>query len=242
MKNCCLLLLDCPPLGSSVTLYYFSLLMKIALLGATGFVGTALLPEALTRGHQVTAIVRDPARLTTTSDRLTVEAGDVNDAARLARQLAGHDLVLSAYNAGWGHPDLYQAFLTGSRAIEQATAQAGVPRLLVIGGAGSLFIDGHQLVDSPPFPAEYKAGASAARDYLVELRQNTALDWTFFSPAIEMHPGIATGRTGHYRLGTENPVFNADGRSFLSVQDLAVTVLDEVEKHQFSRQRFTAAY
>lgn len=216
--------------------------MKIALLGATGFVGTALLAEALTRGHQVTAIVRDPAKLTTTHDQLTVETGDVNDTARLARQLAGHDLVLSAYNSGWGQADLYNAFLAGSRAIEAATAQAGVPRLLVIGGAGSLFIDGHQLVDGPQFPAEYKVGATAARDYLTELRQNTQLDWTFFSPAIEMHHGIDTGRTGHYRLGTENPVFNAEGRSFHSVQDLAVAVLDEVEKHQFSRQRFTAAY
>ena len=216
--------------------------MKIALLGATGFVGTALLAEALTRGHHVTAIVRDPARLTTTSDQLTAVIGDVNQPAELARQLAGHELVLSAYNAGWGRPDLYGAFLAGSRAIERATAQAGVPRLLVIGGAGSLFLDGQQLVDGEQFPAEYKAGARAARDYLTELRRNTTLNWTFFSPAIEMHPGIATGRTGHYRLGTENPVFNAGGRSFLSVQDLAVAVLDEVEKPQFSRQRFTAAY
>jgi len=216
--------------------------MKIALLGATGFVGTALLTEALTRSHHVTAIVRDPAALTTSSDLLTVEQGDVNQVAQLAQQLAGHDLVLSAYNPGWTHPDLYNAFLTGSRAIEQATAQAGVPRLVVIGGAGSLFIDGHQLVDGPQFPAEYQQGASAARDYLNELRENAQLDWTFFSPAIEMHPGIDTGRTGHYRLGTESPVFNADGRSFHSVQDLAVAVLDEVEQPQFSRQRFTAAY
>ena len=216
--------------------------MKIALLGATGFVGTALLTEALTRSHHVTAIVRDPAALTTSSDLLTVEQGDVNQVTQLAQQLAGHDLVLSAYNPGWTHPDLYNAFLTGSRAIEQATAQAGVPRLVVIGGAGSLFIDGHQLVDGPQFPAEYQQGASAARDYLNELRKNAQLDWTFFSPAIEMHPGIDTGRTGQYRLGTESPVFNADGRSFHSVQDLAVAVLDEVEQPQFSRQRFTAAY
>ena len=216
--------------------------MKLALLGATGFVGTALLHEALTRGHQVTAIVRDPAKLPADRDHLTAVAGDVNQPAPLAQLLAGHDLVLSAYNPGWGRPDLYTEFLAGSRAIEQATAQAGVPRLLVIGGAGSLFIDGHQLVDSPQFPAEYQAGASAARDYLGELRQNPALDWTFFSPAIEMHPGIDAGRTGQYRLGTESPVFNAEGRSFLSVQDLAVAVLDEVEKPQFSRQRFTAAY
>ena len=216
--------------------------MKIALIGATGFVGTALLTETLRRDHPVTAIVRDPAKLTTPHDRLTVVTGDVNQPDQLARQLAGHDLVLSAFNPGWTHPDLYNAFIAGSRTIEEATAQAGVPRLLVIGGAGSLFIDGHQLVDSPQFPAEYRQGATAARDYLNELQKNTHLDWTFFSPAIEMHPGITTGRTGQYRLGTESPVFDADGRSFHSVQDLAVAVLDEVETHQFGRRRFTAAY
>lgn len=109
--------------------------MTIAILGATGFVGTALLSEALTRGHHLTAIVRDPTKLTTYNDRLIVVAGDVNHPAQLARQLVGHDLVLSAFNPGWTPPDLYNAFLTGSRTIEQATAQAGVPRLLVIGGA-----------------------------------------------------------------------------------------------------------
>ncbi|GAA4493121.1 NAD(P)-dependent oxidoreductase [Hymenobacter ginsengisoli] len=216
--------------------------MKIALLGATGFVGAALLHEALTRGHHVTAIVRDPAKLTTTNDLLTVVTGDVNQPAQLAQQLTGHDLVLSAYNAGWGHPDLYTAFIAGSKAIEQATEQAGVPRLLVIGGGGSLFIDGHQIVDSTDFPAEYKAGATAARDYFNLVQQNQKLDWTVFSPALEMHQGIDTGRTGHYRLGTDSPVFSTQGRSVLSVEDLAVAVLDEVEKHQFRRQRFTAAY
>lgn len=216
--------------------------MNIALLGATGFVGTALLAEALSRGHHVTAVVRDPAKLPTPNDLLAVRTGDVDDPAQLAEQLAGHDLVLSAYNAGWGRPDLYDAFLAGSRAIARATAQAGVPRLVVIGGAGSLFVEGRQLVDGPQFPAEYKAGATAARDYLNELQQDTQLDWTFVSPAIEMHPGIDTGRTGRYRLGTDSPVFDADGRSMHSVQDLAVAVLDEVERHQFSRRRFTAAY
>jgi putative NADH-flavin reductase len=216
--------------------------MKIALLGATGFVGPKLLHEALSRGHQVTAIVRNPAKLTEKHENLTVVIGDVNDTAKLAGQLSGHDLVLNSFSAGWTNPNLYNDFLAGERAIEQATQQAGVARLFVIGGAGSLFIDGKQLVDGPEFPADYKAGATAARDYLNELKQNTQLDWTFFSPAIEMHQGITTGRTGHYRLGTENPVFNAEGRSIHSAEDLAVAVLDEVEKHQFSRQRFTAAY
>ena len=216
--------------------------MKIALLGATGFVGSRLLREALTRGHQITAIVRDPAKLTEQNDHLTVVTGDVNDVPQLAQQLAGHDVVLNAFSAGWTNPNLYDEFLAGSRHIEQATMQSGVPRLFAIGGAGSLFINGQQLVDGPEFPANIKPGALAARDYLNELKQNTKLDWTFFSPAIEMHQGIDTGRTGHYRLGTESPVFNAEGRSILSGEDLAVAVLDELEKPQYSRQRFTAAY
>ncbi|KAA9325881.1 NAD(P)-dependent oxidoreductase [Hymenobacter busanensis] len=216
--------------------------MNIALLGATGFVGSNLLREALQRGHQVTAIVRDPSKITEQPAGLTVVPGDVNQPAQLAEQLKGHDVVVNAFNAGWTNPNLYDDSLTGNRAIEKATEQAGVPRLVVIGGAGSLYIGDAQLVDGPQFPAEYKPGATAARDYLTELRKNDKLDWTFVSPAIEMHQGIDTGRTGQYRLGTENPVFNEQGRSILSGEDLAVAVLDEVEKHQFSRQRFTAAY
>ncbi|MCC3158945.1 NAD(P)-dependent oxidoreductase [Hymenobacter sp. 15J16-1T3B] len=216
--------------------------MNIALIGATGFVGSRLLREALQRGHQVTAIVRDPSKLAERPTNLTVVQGDVSQPEQLAEQLRGHDLVLNAFNAGWTNPNLYEDSLAGNRAIEKATEQAGVARLVVIGGAGSLYIGEQQLVDGPQFPAEYKPGATAARDYLTELRKNDKLDWTFVSPAIEMHQGITTGRTGQYRLGTENPVFNAEGRSIHSGEDLAVAVLDEVEKHQFSRQRFTAAY
>ncbi|WP_257873432.1 NAD(P)-dependent oxidoreductase [Hymenobacter sp. J193] len=149
---------------------------------------------------------------------------------------------MNSFNAGWANPNLYHDFLQGARDIEAATEKAGVPRLIAIGGAGSLYIDGQQLVDGPQFPAEYKAGATAARDYLNELKNNDTLDWTFVSPAIEMHPGISTGRTGHYRLGLESPVFNEEGRSILSGEDLAVAILDEVEQPKHSRQRFTAAY
>ncbi|RYU83245.1 NAD(P)-dependent oxidoreductase [Hymenobacter persicinus] len=216
--------------------------MKIALIGATGFVGSKLLTEALNRGHQVTAIVRDPAKLTAQNPNLTVVTGDVNKVDELAAQLAGHDVVINSFNAGWDNPNLYHDFLQGAKDVEAATEKSGVQRLIAIGGAGSLYIDGHQLVDGPQFPQEYKAGATAARDYLNLLKQNQTLDWTFVSPAIEMHQGIDTGRTGHYRLGLENPVFNAEGRSILSGEDLAVAIIDEAEQHRHSRQRFTAAY
>lgn len=217
--------------------------MKIALIGATGFVGTALLNEALERGHEVIAIARKPEKIEAKRLSYTAIKADAYNAGEVATAIAGSDIVVSAFNAGWTNPDLYNDFLRGSEAIQEGTRKAGVSRLLVIGGAGSLEVaPGLQLVDTPQFPAEYKAGATAARDYLNILKKETELDWTFFSPAIEMHHGITTGRTGNYRLGTDNPVFNEAKRSILSVEDLAIAVIDEVEKHQFSRKRFTAAY
>ncbi|WP_303311625.1 NAD(P)-dependent oxidoreductase [Hymenobacter sp. BT730] len=216
--------------------------MKIALIGATGFVGSHLLTEALSRGHEVTAIVRNPSKLSVQHENLRVAVGDVNKVEEFAQQLTGHDVVVSSFNPGWTNPNLYQDFLQGSKDIEAATEKSGVKRLVTIGGAGSLYIDGQQLVDGPQFPADIKPGATSARDYLNQLKQNDTLDWTFFSPAIEMHQGISTGRTGQYRLGLEAPVFNDEGRSVLSGEDLAVVILDELEQPKHIRQRFTAAY
>lgn len=214
--------------------------MKIALIGASGYVGSALLKEALQRGHAVTAIVRHPENITTADSKLTVKAGNVLNEADVAELVAGHDAVVSAYNAGWQNPNLYADFLAGSQAIQNGTRKAGVDRLIVVGGAGSLEIaPGVQLVDTPQFPAEWKNGATAARDYLAQLQQETALDWTFLSPAILLEPGE---RTGRFRLGTNQPVFDDQGQSKISVEDLAVALLDELENSQFSRQRFTAAY
>lgn len=213
--------------------------MKVALVGATGFVGTALVAEFQQRGHEITAIARTP------KDTAGIHwiAADATNPEALAAALEGADVVVSAFNAGWTNPNLYDDFLSGSKAVQQAVKQAGVPRYIVIGGAGSLFVaPGVQAVDTPDFPKEYYAGASAARDYLTFLRDEKELDWVFFSPAFEMHPGIDTGRTGQYRTGLEEPVFDANNRSVLSVQDLAVVIADEVKKPQHHRQRFTAAY
>lgn len=216
--------------------------MKTALIGASGFVGTAILAELLERGHEVVAVVRHADKIKTASDRLAVKEADVLDTAGLTAALKGTDAVISAFNAGWTNPNLYHDFIAGSEAIQKAVKDAGVSRLIVIGGAGSLEIDGKQLVDGPDFPADYKAGATAARDYLNTIKQEKDLQWTFFSPAIEMHPGIDTGRTGNYRLGTDSPVFDEAGRSILSVEDLAVVIADELEKNAHVQQRFTAAY
>lgn len=213
--------------------------MKVAIIGATGFVGSKVVNEALNRGYEVTAFARQPEKLDVENDNLTKQSVDVYDTEILANLLVGHDAVISTFNAGWTNPDLYNDFLKGSRSIQAATKQAGIKRYITVGGAGSLYINGAQLVDGPHFPAEYKPGATAARDYLNELRNEQELDWTFVSPAINLHPG---NRTANFRLGTEEPVFNADRKSEISAEDLAVALLDELEKNQFVKKRFTLGY
>lgn len=215
--------------------------MKVALIGVSGFVGKAVLNELLQRGHQVTGIVRNPENVKAQTG-LTIVKGDAIDIDTLADAINGNNAVISAFNAGWTNPHLYQDFLNGAKAIQAGVKKSDVKRLLVVGGAGSLFIDGKQLVDGPEFPEDYKAGAKAARDYLNELKNETTLDWVFISPAIEMHPGTSGTRKGTYRTGGENPVFNEDGRSTISVEDLAVAIVDEIEEAKHSHERFTVAY
>lgn len=216
--------------------------MKVALIGASGFVGTALLNELVARGHTITAIVRNPEKVKEQQGVSVVQA-DILDITKTADILKGHDAVVSAYNAGWTNPNLYNDFLEGSKAIQTAVKSAGVKRLIVIGGAGSLYMpDGKQLVDSEQFPADIKSGALAARDYLDVLKTDTELDWTFFSPAIEMHPGTSGERKGHYRTSLDHPVFDENNRSVLSVEDLAMAIVDELENPKYIRKRFTAAY
>jgi len=216
--------------------------MKVALIGATGFVGSALLRELLHRNYDVTAIARSIEKIPVKDGKPKIAAVDVTDIQALAGVLKGNDVILSAFNAGWSNPNIYNDFMKGSEAIQQAVKEAGVKRFLTIGGAGSLYIDGKQIVDGEDFPESIKPGATAARDYLDVLKKEIDLDWTMFSPAINMHQGIKIGRTGKYRLGTDEPVFGDDGESTLSVEDLAVAVVDEIENHKFPRKRFTAAY
>ncbi|MXV52585.1 NAD(P)H-binding protein [Pedobacter sp. HMF7647] len=217
--------------------------MKIALIGASGFVGSAILNEALERGHEVTAIVRNPEKITVQNTNLKAEKGDVFKKSEIAGLVKGSDIVISAYNPGWHSENIAQEIIEGSKAIQAEVKEAGVKRFITIGGAGSLEIaPGVQLVDTPEFPKEYKVAASAVRDYLADIKEEQDLDWTFFSPAIEMHQGISIGKTGKYRTGLDNPVFNENNRSILSVEDLAVAILDEAENPKHIKQRFTAAY
>lgn len=215
--------------------------MKIAIIGATGFVGSNILNELSSRNHEITAIVRNP-RMDENSTINWIKA-DVNEVENLSKLVAGNDVVVSAFNPGWTNPNIYEDFLLGAKNIQEAVKLSGVKRYITIGGAGSLFVAPNlQAVDTPDFPKEIFPGASAARDYLNILKEEKELDWAFFSPAFEMHQGITTGRTGKYRLGLENPVVDEHQRSILSGEDLAVVIADEVENPKHHQVRFTAAY
>lgn len=213
--------------------------MKIALIGATGFVGSAVLNELLSRGHAVTALARHPEKFAA-RDGLAVVRADVLDAAQVAAAVRGHDAIVSAYNPGWSEPRIYELFGQGYDAILAGARQAGVKRLLAVGGAGSLEVaPGVQLVDTPEFPAEWKQGALAARDLLTRLRGDTALDWSFLSPPVLLAPGE---RTGRYRVGGDQPLPGQGGQpSGISVADLAVAIADEIETPRHVRRRFTVA-
>ncbi|PLT17987.1 NAD(P)-dependent oxidoreductase [Ralstonia mannitolilytica] len=203
--------------------------MKIAIIGATGRVGTRLIDEALRRGHQVTAIARTASKLPARPG-LTAKDVDVADAAGLAAALAGNDVAFSTVR-----------FLQASAdQIVGGVKKAGVPRLLVVGGAGSLEVaPGKALVDTPEFPKAYFAEASAGRDFLNALRNETELNWTFVSPSALFEPGE---RTGHFRIGKDTLLVDANGKSWGSMEDFAIAFLDEAEKPAHARQRFTVGY
>jgi putative NADH-flavin reductase len=213
--------------------------MKIALLGATGFVGSALLKEGLSRGHSVTAIVRAPAKLVP-AEHLTAKAGDIYDSATLATLIVGHDALISAFNPGWEDPHLYDDQVRGTTCIIAAVKKAGLKRVLWVGGAGGQEVrPGVRVVDSPDFPPAIKPGSFATLNALAQLREEPLLEWSFLAPSASMQSGE---RTGKFRLGGSELLKDASGKSWISVQDYAVAMLDELERPTHVRERFTVGY
>ncbi|WP_416885976.1 NAD(P)-dependent oxidoreductase [Marinospirillum sp.] len=212
--------------------------MNLTLIGASGFIGSALLNEALTRGHQVTALVRHPQKLAA-HPQLQALPSDVLDTATLSEQLRGADLVISAFS-GHAQEDVYGYYVRGFESILAATQAAGVPRLMLVGGAASLEVaPGQLLLDSPDFPAAYRATAEGAKTALERLRAQQTQNWTLISPAAEIFPGE---RTGQFRLGQDQLLVDAKGQSRISVEDYAVAFLDEAETAQHAWQRMSVAY
>lgn len=201
---------------------------KIALIGASGNAGSRILKELSDRGHQVTAIARNPEKIAALPN-VVAKKGDVFDQAALSELLRGHDAVISSVH------------FTASDAatLIEAVRASGVSRYLVVGGAGSLEIaPGQRVVDLPDFPAAYKAEATKGAEFLDRLKQEKQLDWTFLSPPAEFVPGE---RTGKFRIGKDTLLSNEQG-SRISFEDYAIALVDEIEKPQHSRQRFTVGY
>ncbi len=201
---------------------------KIALIGASGNAGSRILKELSDRGHQVTAIARNPEKIASLPN-VVAKKGDVFDQAGLSELLKGHDAVISAVHFTASDPVT----------LIEAVRASGVSRYLVVGGAGSLEIaPGQRVVDLPDFPAAYKAEATKGAEFLDRLEGEKQLDWTFLSPSAEFVPGE---RTGKFRIGKDSLLSNEAG-SRISFEDYAIALVDEIEKPQHSRQRFTVGY
>ena len=214
---------------------------KTALIGASGFVGDVILKELLSRGYEVEALVRNPENVKVQSPRLTVRKVDVADTKALAADLKGYETVISAYNPGWANPDIYRLTLQNYPRIVEAAKEAGVRRLLIVGGAGTLFCaPGLRVVDSGAIPAEIMGGVrSLGEFYLDTLSKEKAIDWVFFSPAGSLEPGEASGV---YRLGKDDLIVDSEGNSRITVGDYAKAMVDELESPRHHQERFTIGY
>jgi uncharacterized protein len=203
--------------------------MKIAVIGASGNAGERITAELASRGHAVTAIARNPEKIARLAN-VAPTKGDASDEAGLTRLLRGHDAAISSIHFLASDP----AKLVGAAKV------SGVGRYLVVGGAGSLEVaPGVRLVTTPAFPAQYKAEAEKGADFLDLLRHEKTLNWTFLSPSALF---IAGNRTGRFRLGTDQLLTAADGKSWISFEDFAVALADEIERPAHIRRRFTVGY
>jgi hypothetical protein len=221
--------------------------MKIVLYGATGKVGSRILTELLGRRHEVVAVVRnvdkDPDRLAA-NDGLTVLEGDLSRVEEIAQAIGGAQAVVSAYAPP---PDKTEQLADVTKreiaAVQQVSQQASspaqAPRLIVVGGAGSLEVaPGVTLVSTKDFPAAWKP-ISLAHERALELLRGSSIDWTYLSPSAFFEPGQPTGK---FRLGQDELLTAADGKSWISMEDYAIALVDELEQPQHRRQRFTVGY
>lgn len=203
--------------------------MKVALIGASGNIGSQILAELRSRGHSVTAIARNPEKIAPAAG-VTAVGADVADEKALAAALRGHDAVISAVRFRNFDP----------RVLLGAIKTSGVKHLIMVGGAGSLEArPGVQLIDTPDFPEAHKPEAGAGRSALNALRAESSLDWTFLSPSAVIAPGA---RTGKFRLGKDAVLIGTDGKSRISIPDYAIALVDELEAPRHIRQRFTVGY
>ena len=205
--------------------------MKIAIIGATGNVGTRLVNEALNRHHAVSAIARDTSKLSPRTG-LSATVGDASKPDQLVPLLKGHDVIISSLR--------FQSPNPSPKELIELVRRSGVKRYLVVGGAASLEIaPGEILLNSPHFPPAYKPEAAAGKAFLDALREVKDLDWTFLSPSAFFGPGE---RTGKFRLSDNTLLTAADGKSSISYEDYAIAMLDEIEHPKHIRSRFTVGY
>ncbi len=215
---------------------------NVLLIGATGFVGSAVLKELVNRGHKVTAVARNLDKVLK-NDNVTPVKADVADADVIARLAAGKDAIISAYNPGWTNPDIKKLIETNYPKILEAAKKSGVKRLLIVGGAGTLFVKpGLRVVDSGAIPAEIMDGVRPLGNfYLNVLMNEKSIDWVFLSPAGAFDE--KGERTGKFRLGKDDLIVDqATGTSHISVEDYAVAMVDELENEAHHKERFTLGY
>ena len=216
--------------------------MKIAVIGATGYVGRAVVAELAARGHQVVALARQVEQVAA-AENVSAVAADIHS-ADFVQQLQGVDGVVSAFNPGWSNPNIGADYTRGAAAIVAAAKAAQVPYLLVVGGAGSLYVaPGLQVIDTPDFPREIYDGANAARHLLADLKQRDDVNWAFVSPPARLGAdgGFSEERTGAYRLGKDDLLMDGELPAGISVADLAIAIADDVEQRAHLHQRFTVA-
>ena len=214
---------------------------NVVLIGAGGFVGNAILNELLSRGHKVTAVVRNPEKINVSNSNLEIAKADIADTNAMVGICKGKEAIISAYNPGWTNPDIYEETLRNYPLILEAAKRSGAKRLLCVGGAGTLFCaPGLRVVDSGAIPDAIMGGVKSLGEfYLNTLMNEKDIDWIFFSPAGTLEPGK---RTGKFRLGKDDLIIDENGISHISVEDYAVAMVDELENPKHHCERFTIGY